>query len=208
MSPWARKIAGGRRRISTALARLTLNSDSIRVGRNVTFDGMPIVTGAEKGVITIGDRCFLISRPSGTALGVRGPVILRLLNRGASIRIGADTGISGAVICSAVSVSVGARCLIGADVMIFDTDFHDVERIDRRYAPPPWEKISKPVDIGDDVFVGARSTVLKGVTIGSGSVIGAGSVVGNDIPPRMLAAGVPARVIRRLSTAEPVVSER
>ena len=52
---------------------------------------------------------------------------------------------------------------------------------------------------GDDVWIGAGVSVLPGVTIGQGAVIGAGSVVNRDIPPRVLAAGNPCRVIREIT---------
>jgi maltose O-acetyltransferase len=57
---------------------------------------------------------------------------------------------------------------------------------------------SAPIVLEENVWIGIRAIVLRGVTIGQGSVIGAGSVVVNDVPPRSLAAGVPARVIRTL----------
>jgi acetyltransferase-like isoleucine patch superfamily enzyme len=59
--------------------------------------------------------------------------------------------------------------------------------------------LNKPVIIEDDVFIGVNSMVLKGVRIGAGSLIGAGSVVTKDIPPGVIAAGVPAKVIRVIS---------
>ena len=52
--------------------------------------------------------------------------------------------------------------------------------------------------IGDDVWIGQRVIVLKGVTIGSGSIIGAGAVVVSDVPPRCVFAGVPAHLIREI----------
>lgn len=184
------------RRWSTITSRLWLRVGSVIVGRDVVFDGLPIVTGATKGKIRIGDRCALISRSTGTALGVRSQIIIRLLNEGANIDIGSDTGMSGTVICAAISVKIGERCLIGADVMIFDTDFHSVAPEGRRYATPDWQALSKPVTIGNDVFVGTRSIISKGVNIGDGATIGAGSVVTRDVPPNSVVAGVPAMDIR------------
>jgi acetyltransferase-like isoleucine patch superfamily enzyme len=88
------------------------------------------------------------------------------------------------------------RCLIGADVMIFDTDFHPHSPNGRRHARPDWQHISRPVTIGNDVFIGTRVIICKGVTIGNGSIIAAGSVVSGDVPSNSVFAGNPARLIR------------
>jgi maltose O-acetyltransferase len=77
--------------------------------------------------------------------------------------------------------------------MMLDNGYHRVEP-ERRLERPP----SQPIAIGENVWIGARVIVLPGVTIGADSCIGAGSVVTTDVPPRTLAAGVPARILRRL----------
>jgi acetyltransferase-like isoleucine patch superfamily enzyme len=74
-------------------------------------------------------------------------------------------------------------------VMVMDTDFHRVE--DKAY-----DTSGKPVILEERVWLGNRSMVLKGVTIGHDSVVAAGSVVIGDVPPRSIVAGVPARVVR------------
>lgn len=112
--------------------------------------------------------------------------------------IGPDCGLSGTTICAATDVRIGARVLIGADVMIFDTDFHVVDLLPRRYAPMPPSRPADGVTIHDDVFIGARSIILKGVTIGRGSVVAAGSVVSRDIPDQSVFGGNPARELRKL----------
>lgn len=58
---------------------------------------------------------------------------------------------------------------------------------------------ARPITVGNDVWIGAGVSVLPGVTIGDGAVIGAGSVVNRDIPPRVLAAGNPCRVVREIT---------
>jgi len=90
--------------------------------------------------------------------------------------------------------------LFGADVLVADTDFHPIEELHRVDLPIPTGNPSHAVVIEDDVFLGARCMVLKGVRIGAGTVVGAGSVVSHDLPPRVVAAGNPARVIRTLGS--------
>ena len=88
-------------------------------------------------------------------------------------------------------IRIGARALIGSEVTIYDSDFHDL-RPDRRRGGQP--KMAA-VELAEDVFIGDRVLILKGVRIGAHSVIGAGSVVTSSIPDGVIAAGNPARVI-------------
>ncbi len=113
------------------------------------------------------------------------------VERGAKLTIGEGTFINyGVSIGVTEAVTIGRDCQIGQYTIINDNDYHDIS--DKRVRPP-----SKPVVIGDRVWLGARVIVTKGVTIGDDAVIGAGSVVTHDVPARCLAAGVPARELRR-----------
>lgn len=60
-------------------------------------------------------------------------------------------------------------------------------------------EIAKPITVGNNVWIGAGSTILAGVTIGDNSVIGAGSVVKKDIPSNVIAVGVPCKVLREIT---------
>jgi acetyltransferase-like isoleucine patch superfamily enzyme len=91
-------------------------------------------------------------------------------------------------------IRIGRDGLFGANVEIFDTDFHDLHPEHRHGGSPRMA----PVEIGDNVFVGMSVKIMKGVTIGADSVIGAGAVVSSSIPPGVIATGNPARVIRAL----------
>jgi acetyltransferase-like isoleucine patch superfamily enzyme len=91
-------------------------------------------------------------------------------------------------------IRIGSDCLFGAHIEIFDSDFHELHPDRRKNGTPNMAR----VEIGDNVFVGMGTRILKGSTIGSDSVIGAGSVVTGKIPPGVIAAGNPARVIREL----------
>jgi acetyltransferase-like isoleucine patch superfamily enzyme len=151
--------------------------------------------------ICLGDNVAIVSTSSRNSLEARGPTILRTLAAGACISIGSDTGMTSATISAMRRIEVGSRVLIGAGVLITDSDHHLVDLEDvslRRYSGLPSALEGDDVIIGDDVFIGARSIVLKGSRIGSGSVIGAGSVVSGSIPPHCVAAGSPCRLIRSL----------
>ncbi|MER6059609.1 DapH/DapD/GlmU-related protein [Streptomyces sp. NPDC001792] len=167
------------------------------MGLHVQAVGAPLIDVVPGSHVTLGDRVVLVSRTPWTALGVARPVILRTLRQGAIIHIGPDTGLSGVTVCAATGVDIGARVLVGADVLITDTDFHPVDVCPRRTAPES-AAVSRSVHIGDDVFLGARSIVLKGVSIGDGTVVGAGSVVSSSLPGHVVAAGNPCRVLRPL----------
>lgn len=192
------KYRGLRDRLLTLAGRLYMSFNGVSLGRGGWIVGLPILSGADLGMIHIGDRCVLNSIADGTALGTSHKVVLRCLAAGAKITIGPDCGLSGTSICAAICVEIGARCLFGADVLIFDTDFHQHAPENRRYSQPNWSEISSPVRIGNDVFIGARAIVQKGVTIGDGAIVAAGSVVTRDVLPRTVVAGSPARFVRTL----------
>jgi acetyltransferase-like isoleucine patch superfamily enzyme len=91
-------------------------------------------------------------------------------------------------------VRIGADGLFGAEVQVFDSDFHELHPARRRDGRPRLA----PVDIGPNVFVGMGVKILKGVEIGADAVIGAGAIVTTSIPAGVVAGGNPARVIREL----------
>jgi len=186
-------------RVSTWVMRMQARLTGIAIGRGSRFSGLAIISQVDRYSITIGQRVVAVSRAETTALGVSRPVILRCLTREARIFINDDCGLSGTVICAAKSITVGKRCLIGADVLIFDTDFHQHSPDNRRYAKPDFDRISAPVTIGDDVFIGTKAIIQKGVTIGDGAIIAAGSVVTKDVQTLTIVGGNPASVIRHLS---------
>lgn len=192
------KWIGLMRRIDTAIMRVVAAQFGVIVGHGTTFTGRAMLRPG-RGHLRIGRRASIVSRSDATALGVARPVILRCLTSGATIEIGDDVGLSGTVVCAATQVKIGDRCLLGADVTIFDTDFHQHEPEGRRYAVPDWPQISKPVSIGNDVFIGTGAVVQKGVEIGNGAIIAARSVVTKDVPAYGVVGGNPARLLRMLN---------
>jgi maltose O-acetyltransferase len=141
------------------------------------------------GTMRIGDRVQLVGTVASLELGC---------DEGATLEIGSRTFINyGTSISAYESVRIGQGCLIGTHCLIIDNEFHRLEPHRRLERPA-----SRPVVIEANVWLGARVIVLPGVTIGAGSAVGAGSVVTKDIPGNCVAAGVPARVIRGLSSSE------
>jgi maltose O-acetyltransferase len=122
-------------------------------------------------------------------------------NPGALIKIGERTTInnSAVLIAEGAGIQIGARCLIGTEFQVLDTNAHELE-LGRRHLP---DSQTKQVMVGDDVFIGSRVTLLKGCCIGNGCVIAAGSVVPPSFkaPPLSIIAGNPARIVGQVSKA-------
>lgn len=101
--------------------------------------------------------------------------------------------------CSIISdgciIKIGQNCLFGLNTQIIDSDFHDLKP-QRRFGGG--NVLMSDITIENNVFVGNNVSILKGVTIGENSVIANGSIVSNSIPNNVIAAGVPAKVLRSI----------
>jgi acetyltransferase-like isoleucine patch superfamily enzyme len=153
------------------------------VARTVRLSGRPAVSNL--GTLVVRDRVQLISTIATLELAT-GPDGTLDIGERAFVNYGCS-------LAAQLLVKIGPRCQIGTYCLLMDNDFHRVEP-ERRLERPE----SAPIVLEENVWLGARVIVMSGVTIGEGSVIGAGSVVTRDIPPRTIAAGVPAKVIREL----------
>lgn len=160
-----------------------------------TFWGLPFVQFAKGSKIQIGSHFIAGSLTECNSIGVFQKVILKTNSPNASLTIGHHVGISGSSIAASERIEIGNYVLIGSGCLITDSDAHPVDPEERRAGG---QVRTKPIVIEDDVFIGARTVVLKGVRIGGGSVIGAGSVVTHNIPSMVIAAGNPCRVIREI----------
>ena len=151
------------------------------------------VTGAPRivndGVIVIGEGLILMSRWN--------PVEL-ISGRQGRIEIGDRVAINfGTSIRAEAQIRIGDGAMIGQYCILADTEAPEPVGGDAR----PFAGQARPITIGENAWLAGRVTVLPGVTIGAGAVITAGSVVQADVPPGMLAGGVPARVLRRVDGA-------
>ena len=133
----------------------------------------------------------------GVQLGYRGaghgrvPISLQPRNAGSQISLGRDAAImNGCEFVASTSITVGARCMIGPGTAIFDADFHGLAPDSRREPG-----LTGSVVLEDNVWIGARVTVLKGVRIGQDAVVAAGSIVTKDVAAGAIVAGNPARIV-------------
>lgn len=112
-----------------------------------------------------------------------------------AISIGEGTFVNfDAVMLDVCQISIGAHCQIGPRVQLL-TPLHPIDPEPRRMG---WE-YGAPITIGDNVWLGGGVIVCPGVRIGQDTVVGAGTVVTRDLPSGVVAAGVPARVLRAIS---------
>lgn len=161
----------------------------VKIGRGCRFFGHARFHHLSGAIMEIGANCTFNSSACSNLLGVMHPCILATLSPEAELRIGDGCGFSGASICAEKSIRIGRQVRVGANTTITDTNWHSD---DPRVSPP------RPVVIEDGVWLGMRVLVLPGARIGKNSVIGAGSIVTGEIPANCIAAGAPARVLRRL----------
>lgn len=144
-----------------------------------------------RGRIEIGDYCRLVSYPN------QSPEVtnLRTYLPAATIHIGNHVGLAGTTLHCNASITIGDYCRCGPGVIICDNDSHRVARSVEERAKRPAEA---PIVLEDNVWLGMRTIVLKGVTIGTNTIVAAGSVVTRSLPANVIAGGIPARVIRSL----------
>ncbi|MEN9810524.1 MAG: hypothetical protein RLZZ488_2091 [Pseudomonadota bacterium] len=186
-----------------------LHRGSVRCGKNVRIQRIrALSTTGARARIFLGDHSIVFENARLEALGE------------GEIHVGDCSIIGDCRISSRLRVSIGRRCLTSWNVFIQDHDSHpldpivraeQVKRMCRRFYPrfgseriesdetllARWTPACAPVLIGDDVWIGANTTILKGARIGSGSTIASGStVLAGEYPPRSVLAGNPARVVR------------
>jgi maltose O-acetyltransferase len=173
--------------VANARARLAFRRCA-HVGFGTRLYGRCRVSGGPG--IRIGERLLMLG---GTA-----PCELDT-HEGGRLEIGDRVFVNYGVSMSAhLLVRIGDDAKIGQHAIILDCDYHELEDPLHYGGHGP----ALPVVLETGVWLGARVTVLKGVTIGRSSVIAAGSVVTRDIPPGVLAGGVPAKVLRKLDFAQ------
>ena len=169
--------------LSGQSGKIILNGDNscLKIGASTAMRGGQIqVWNGSK--VMIGDGCLL-------------GYIDIFANKGAEVVVGDGVGFTWTVKLhahEAARLKVGDGCLIAKDTLITVSDMHSIIDI----ATNTRINHARDVIIGERVWLAEAVRVMKGVTIGDGSIIGACSLVTKSIPPRCLAAGIPAVVVR------------
>src|SRR3981081_1048718 len=162
--------------------------DSIYNRMMLSYEGVKYVTYPDicgklklqnNGSIEFGQDVRFNSSLTSNFIGIYKPCTIAVTGNG-SLEIGDHSGFSGVSIYCASTIKIGRYVNCGGNVSIWDTDFHPIHADERRVNNV--DKISSaPIVIGDDVFIGANSIILKGVKIGSRAVIGAGNALNTQV---------------------------
>jgi len=158
--------------------------NSIKIGRGCVLSKMSILIESDGNSIHLSEN-----------VRFSGKIIMKI-SSGNSLKIGSRTTIGGVnIICGeSTAIKIGRDCMLSWGLEIRSTDSHAIYDIESNCRVNPAENI----DVGDDVWVGARAMIVKGARIGNGCVVGMGSLVSNGGElENCVYAGVPARVVRK-----------
>lgn len=170
----------------------------------IVLGKLPYFKLPKNGKVKFGNKVVINSdfKNSNTALTYRCKFVT---GYDGFIEIGDNTMMNGTCIVSYLNVKIGKNCQIASSTLIADTDFHPVDSKIRKAQVEgtnfSFDMVKKEeIKIGDNVWIGWNSTILKGVEIGENSVIAAGSVVlKGKYPNNSLIAGNPAKVVKVLN---------
>ena len=180
-----------------------LRIEGVKLGTNICIYDRIYLKFGKNTELSIGNNFLMLSGSGLNPLSrnIRSEIFI---DDGGSIIIGNNTGISSCCLWAKEKIIIGNNVKIGGDCIIMDTDAHNlnweiraglihdekIQNLDKETAQ------SKPIIIEDNVLIGTRTIILKGVTIGERSIIAAGSVVVKSIPPDCIAGGNPCKVIK------------
>ena len=171
---------------------------NFKIGQDAQCWGSISLRISQNAEVKIGKNCTIVSNNNRAGITVFTKFKITALF-GSKIYIGENVSFNGTSLsCRTSSISIGSGTIIGPNVIIVDSDFHGIYPAINRENNLDYAS-DRPVKIGDNVWIGMNTVILKGVNIGENSVIAAGSIVKNDIPSNCLAAGNPAKKIKDLN---------
>jgi len=185
-------------RLLIILNKFILYINNAEVGINSKICGNIYIRVDKSGKLIIGDNFVFSSGLSINPLSRNIKGCIRCCNN-SIITIGNNVGLSSTCIWAHKKITIGNNVKIGGDTLIIDSDAHSLNYLERRTIDlDRLNKKDMSITIEDDVLIGTRCIILKGVTIGARSIIGAGSVVTKSIPSDCIAGGNPCKVIKHI----------
>lgn len=160
-------------------------------------NGVPKVFVGKNATFLIGKNFGMNNGINGNPIGCYEKCTFYVYS-GCSLIIGDNVGLSQCALISYNKVIIGDNVKIGGGSLIFTTDFHSIDPTTRASIEDLKHRKCAPVIIEDNAFIGARSLILKGVTIGKNSIVAAGSVVTKSVPDNEIWGGNPAKFIRKI----------
>lgn len=163
---------------------------------NIHSIGLPQIDIKPQGKLNILGKLIMVNNAHHSTLGKPQRCKFLVYNN-ANLTFNGNVYMSNTVIVASKYIEIGNNVMIGGGTTIVDTDFHSMNH---EYWDTPLDEIEmlrKDVIIGNNVFIGMDSLIMKGVTIGNGAIIAARSVVTKDIPENEVWGGNPAKFIKK-----------
>jgi len=190
------------RRLKAAYLKMRHKKISVGQGLKV-LGGLPHFKIPREGRITFGENVVLNSDflNTNTSLSYKCKFVTGYEGK---ISVGDNTMFNGVCVVAYEEVEIGANCQIASMTIIADTNFHPVNpemrELQVKGLPFPFSSVkNSKIKIGDNVWIGWNSTILKGVVIGDNSIVAAGSVVTSGFyPANSIIAGNPAKVVKEI----------
>lgn len=180
----------------TPCAKIVLHLNGVNFGADLKVNGFLKVYVTRRGQVLIGNNITINSGNNHNIIGRQQKTIFWVEGK---LKIGNNVGLSATALICNYDIEIGDNVNIGGNTVIYDTDFHALDaqiRLDKERDRKEARKAK--VTIGDNVFIGSHTTILKGVSIGKNSVIGACSLVSKNIPSNEIWGGNPIKFIKKL----------
>lgn len=185
-------------RLSSIITRILCHLNGIVFKSGLSSSGTPLIHISRNAQCHIGRNFTMGNWSVNSASGIYCKCKIEV-RKGATLNIGNNVGMTATTIMCFNHIEIGNNVMIGVGTHIYDTNFHNINPKDRIEKKDPKDTVkTAPVIIHDNVFIGAFSIILKGVTIGENSVIAAGSVVTKSIPDNQIWGGNPAHFIKNI----------
>jgi len=177
-------------------AKLLFILNGVPIPKNINVNGIMKIFVTRRGKVIIGKNMSVNSGNNHNIIGRQQKTTFWVEGK---LTIGNNVGMSSTAIICNHEIEIGNNVTIGGNTVIYDTDFHSLDASARnnKFEDKKNAKWGK-VTLKENVFIGAHTTILKGVTINENSIIGACSVITKDIPPNETWAGNPAKFIKSI----------